>query len=338
MPKVIAAFGEVMMRLQVPGYALLSQSNALNYSFSGTGVNVLAALVRLGHTGYLISRLPLGPLGDAAVAEIRKLGISTELVLRGGEYLGMYFLEQGFGGRPSRVTYTNRLESSFNRAPAKCYDYEQISKQADVIHFCGITLAMNEEVRWHMKTLAQAVKSRGGLVVFDANYRPALWGEDGHHKAKPHYEDMLELADIVLMNEKDALFILDLKSVETKREDQLADLMPRVAKQFHISVIAGTFRGINGDNSHSLQGFIWKNQSLVFSPTLTFPVYDRIGAGDAFASGVIHGELAGYSAEKIVQFAVTAGMLAHTIPGDSPTATETDVIRAMAPVIVDIER
>ncbi|MDQ1913705.1 sugar kinase [Paenibacillus sp. GD4] len=338
MAKKIAAFGEVMMRLQVPGYELLSQASQLSYSFSGTGVNVTSALARFGHTGYLVSTLPANPLGDAAAAYLRKLGIATTFMKQSGKSIGMYFLENGFGTRPSRVTYTNRLESSFNTAPEDTYDFTAIAGQLDVVHFCGITLAMNDTVRAQMKRFAQAVKARGGTVVFDCNYRPSLWGENGYAKAKPHYEEMLNWADIVMMNEKDAMFILGMPTYKESRREQLIHLIPAVAEQFQIAVIAGTHRSINGDNTHSLQGFLYKHQGFAFSNKLTFPVYDRIGAGDAYTSGIIHGELSQYSQEKAVNFAAAAGMLAHTIAGDTPMSSESEILRAMTEAVGDVER
>lgn len=338
MGKRIAAFGEVMMRLQVPGYELLSQANTLNYSFSGTGVNIASALARLGHTGYLVTRLPGNALGDAAVSYLRKLGIAQDFIVRGGQYVGMYFLENGFGVRPSRVTYTNRLGSSFNTAPEGTFDYEAIADSIDVVHFCGISLAMNDTVRQHLKSLARAVKAKGGTVVFDCNYRPSHWGENGYEKAKPHYEDMLQLADIVMMNEKDALYILGMQTKKTERHEQLAELIPAVADQYRIPVIAGTHRSINEDNSHSLRGFLFKKQAFTFSNTLSFSVYDRIGAGDAYTSGIVHGELEGYSPDETVRFAAAAGMLAHTIVGDTPMSSENEIRKAMTESVGDVER
>lgn len=338
MPKRIAAFGEVMMRLQVPGHDMLSQAQTLNYSFSGTGVNVASALSRFGHAGYLISRLPANPLGEAAVSSLRKLGIATSFIQRGGQYLGMYFLENGYGVRPSRVTYSNRLESSFNTAPEKAYDVEGIADEVDAIHFCGIALAMNESVRNHMKSIAGKVKERGGTVIFDCNYRPSLWGEGGYSKAKRHYEDMLELSDIVFMNEKDALHILGLSSSKTERREQLVELIPVVAERYGLSAVAGTHRSVNDDNTHSLTGYLFKDTKFYFSDMLTFSVYDRIGAGDAYASGIIHGELENYPPQQTVRFAAAAGMLAHTVAGDTPMATEGDILRAMTEAAGDIER
>ncbi|WP_085524447.1 sugar kinase [Tuberibacillus sp. Marseille-P3662] len=338
MARGIAAFGEVMMRLEVPGYELLSQSSTLNYSFTGTGVNITAALSYLGHTGYLVSTLPTNPVGHASQSFIQKLGINPAFINRDGNNIGMYFLESGFGTRPSRVTYSNRQASSFNTAPVETYNFEKIAKRIDVVHFCGITLAMNDTVRDQMKSFAKVVKDRGGTVVFDCNYRPSLWGEDGYEKAKPHYEDMLHLADIVMMNEKDAKFVLGMKTDKAEQAEQLKDLIPNVASNYNISVIAGTHRSINNDNTHSLRGFMYKNQSFTFSKLRTFTVLDRIGAGDAYTSGIVHGEIEGFLPEKTVAFATAAGMLAHTVVGDTPMSSESDIIIAMQESVNDVER
>lgn len=326
-----------MMRLQVPGYELLTQANTLQYSFSGTGVNVASAMTKLGYDGYLVTKLPDNPLGDAAISFLQRLGIRRDFISRGGKYVGMYFLENGFGQRASRVTYTNRLESSFNTAHVSDYDLDLIAESTDIIHFCGITLAMTDQVRESMKILAKKVKEKGGLVCFDCNYRPSLW-DGGYTKAKPHYEEMLDLADIVMMNEKDAMFILGMETEKNSKEEQLIELIPKVAEKYRIQTIAGTHRAINRDNTHSLRGYMFKKGSFIFSENISFSVYDRIGAGDAYTSGILHGELAGFPAEKTVQFAAAAGMLACTIVGDTPMSTETEILSAMAGTIEDIKR
>ncbi|MFD1415820.1 sugar kinase [Oceanobacillus jeddahense] len=337
MSKNIVSFGEVMMRLQVPGYELLTQANNLQYSFSGTGVNVASAMTKLGHRGYLVTKLPDNPLGDAAISFLQRLGIERDFITRNGKYIGMYFLENGFGQRSSRVTYTNRLESTFNTADISDYDLDSIAANTDVIHFCGISLAMTDKVRTSMKTLAKLVKEKGGKVCFDCNYRPSLW-DGGYEEAKPHYEDMLSLADIVMMNEKDAMYILGMETEKTEREEQLQELIPKVAEKYHIQTIAGTHRGINTDNTHSLKGYMYTAEEFVFSRNITFSVYDRIGAGDAYTSGILHGELSDYTPEKTVEFAAAAGMLACTIVGDTPMSTEAEISAAMSGTVGDVKR
>lgn len=338
MSKRIAAFGEVMMRLQVPGYETLSQSSSLNYTFTGTGVNIASALSRFHYDTFLVTTLPNNALGDAAGAHLRKLGISLDYVNFQDHYLGMYFLENGFGARPSRVTYSNRLSSSFNQAPGSAYDFERIASEVDVVHFDGVTLAMNDNVREQMKQFARAVKKNGSLVLFDCNFRPALWGEDGHAKAKPHYDEMLALADLVMMNEKDAIYTLGMKTSETDREAQLTELIPQVVDRYNIQIAAGTHREINGDGTHSLKGYHYKNGEFTFSELLTFAVHDRIGAGDAYTTGILHGELAGKPPRETVRFAAGAAMLAHTVVGDTPISTEAEIEQALTGGNQDIKR
>ncbi|WP_411347369.1 sugar kinase [Paenibacillus sp. WLX2291] len=334
----VGAFGEVMMRLQVPGVETLAQGNELRYSFSGTGVNITSALTRLRHDGYLVSTLPATPLGEAAISHLRRLGISTSLIQRDGQHLGMYFLENGFGPRQSRVTYNDRLGSSFNTSPIHMYDEQRIAATVELMHFCGITLAMNDTVRQQMLQLAQAMQAQGKQVVFDCNFRPSLWGPDSYEFARPHYQKMLYMADIVMMNERDAMGILGMPCESEERQLQLKQLIPDVAAQYDIPVIAGTHRAILSNHMHSLQGYMYKNGSFTFSKSLTFPVHDRIGAGDAYTSGIIHGELSDWIPQQTVDFAAAAAMLAHTITGDTPLSTETEIMQAMADMYRDVDR
>ena len=338
MPKSVAAFGEVMMRLKTPGRDLLTQSDQLQVSYSGSGVNVLAALARFGHSSALVTTLPGNAVGDAALAGIARLGLSPSLVRRGGDYIGMYFLEEGFGPRPSRVTYGNRLASSFNTAPAGAYDFRAVARAVDAVHLCGISLAMNDTVRAHAVELAEAVKAEGGTVIFDCNFRPGLWGENGHALARPWYEKMLHLADIALMNERDAVYTLGMSASGTGRDEQLRELIPRVAAEYGLAAAAGTHRYVGTDGLHSLCGYLYTPQGFSFSETYTFPVHDRIGAGDAFASGIIHGLLEGQPPEWTVAFAASASVLAHTISGDTPLTSEAQILRFMAGAGADLER
>lgn len=337
MRKSFAAFGEVMMRLEVPEHKLLSQGNELTYSFSGSGVNVLAMLSHLGYQSSLVTTLPENALGEAAKSFIQQLGISTHFVQMKGDYLGKYFLENGFGPRPSRVTYTNRKESSFN-TNEEGYPFQEIAKQIKGVHLCGITLAMNEKVRKQMLTFAKVVKDEGGMVVLDCNYRPSLWGEGGHEKARPFYEEILSITDIALMNEKDMIYTLGMVTMKKDRKEQLQELVPKVVEKYNLLGVAGTHRMVHENNHHTLTGYFYKEQSLVFSDAKTFSVLDRIGAGDAFAAGIIHGELQNLSSADTVNFATAAGALAHTIVGDSPILSEEDIMYALKNPSPDVLR
>jgi 2-dehydro-3-deoxygluconokinase len=336
MHKKVVAFGEVMMRLQVPNYKKLEQSRTLEYLFSGTGVNILSALSKYGHTTELMSKLPHTNLGDAAMSYIRSLGISTSYVLRGGEYMGIYFLENGFGVRGTHVTYTNRKESSFCQARKEEYEYDKLLEDVEAIHFCGISLAVTLNVRETVVTLAREAKKRNITVCFDCNYRPKLW--DSYEQAKTLYEEMLALSDICLMTEKDAMHILGMKTKETERTKQLEELLPKVAEKYNIHTIAGTMRETISTNTQQLTGFIIRNGEVAYSRSHTFDVFDRIGGGDGYTSGIIHGHIMQWPQEKIVEFSIASAVLAHTTYGDSPVASLREVEALMNDAFQELER
>lgn len=336
MSKKIAAFGEVMMRLEPPDNRTLAQSRTLEYLFSGTGVNVLSGLAHFGYETELLSTLPDNALGEAAKAYLQSLGISTNRVVRNGEYLGMYFLEKGFGVRPSKVTYTNRKESSFCVSRFTDYNVDDMLKGVDLIHFCGISLAITENVREAVVQLAQEAKKRGIMVCFDCNYRPKLWG--GYEKARPWYENMLQLSDICLMTEKDATLLLGMHTEESEREQQVKDLLPKVAQKYGISAIAGTIRHTLDVNRFRMKGYLIQKGEVTYSKPYEFEALERIGGGDGFTCGLIHGLYSGMTQEEAVNFAMASGVYAHTTYGDSPVASVADIEMIMGPSQVELQR
>jgi 2-dehydro-3-deoxygluconokinase len=336
MSNKVAAFGEVMMRLQVPNHKKLEQSRTLEYLFSGTGVNILSALSKYGHGTEIMTKLPDNSLGNAALSYIRSLGVSTSHVLRGGEYLGIYFLENGFGVRGTQVTYTNRKDSSFCQANKEEYDYDKILQGIGLIHFCGISLAVTPNVRETVLMLAREAKKRNITVCFDCNYRPKLW--ESYEQAKALYEEMLTLADICLMTEKDAQFILGMETIETERSKQIEDLLPQVATKYMIHTVAGTIRETISTNVQKLTGFIVQKGEVTYSRSHTFDVFDRIGGGDGYTSGIIHGYMLQWTHEQIVEFAIASAVLAHTTYGDSPVSSLREVEALMNGSFQELER
>lgn len=323
----IKAFGEVMMRLEVPNYQKLEQTNELQVSYAGTGVNILGGLQRFGHETSLVSKLPLTSVGDAAMARIRSHGIQTDDIVRGGDFMGMYFLENGFDVRSSKVTYSDRLTSSFNTASIHDFDVEGMLADTALIHFCGIALAMTEKTRENTLKIARKAKEKGITVVFDHNYRPKLWKDD-YVLAKQYYEEMLELADICFMSDKDATLLLGFTSEKTVYTERLEDLLSQVAEKYKIGTIACTIRGkleeSNRDVS-TLQGFLLRHDKIAYSPIYSYRTLDRIGAGDGFASGIIHSYIEEFSMEDTIRFSTAAGVLAHTTYGDTPICSEEEI-------------
>ena len=338
MNKHIAAYGEIMMRLEVPDNLLLRQAENLKYSFTGTGVNVTGLLSQFGYDTSLISAVPENSIGTAAIGAIRRLGIHSDFIIKNNDNLGMYFLEQGFGNRPSNVTYTNRQQSSFNTTDISEYDIVQSMKGVDVLHICGISLAMNNLTQNNVLTIVKVAKEQGVKIVFDCNFRPSLWGENGNQRAKPYYETILREADIVIMSEKDAINTLNLTTTKESKEEQLEELLLVVGEKYNIDIIAGTIRTIQGSNQNSIKGYLFKNGTMYYSEDIEVNILDRIGTGDAYTCGVIHGELSNMDPQAMVKFSTEACVLAHTISGDTPLFDTDDIIKIINEEKNDIER
>lgn len=338
MNKHIAAYGEIMMRLEVPDNLLLRQAENLKYSFTGTGVNVTGLLSQFGYDTSLISAVPENSIGTAAIGAIRRLGIHSDFIIKNNDNLGMYFLEQGFGNRPSNVIYTNRQQSSFNTTDISEYDIVQSMKGVDVLHICGISLAMNNLTQNNILTIVKVAREQGIKIVFDCNFRPSLWGENGNQRAKPYYETILREADIVIMSEKDAINTLNLTTTKESKEEQLEELLLVVAEKFNIDIIAGTIRTIQGSNQNNIKGYLFKNGTMYYSEAFEVNILDRIGTGDAYTCGVIHGELSNMDPQEMVTFSTAACVLAHTISGDTPLFDTDDIIKIVNEEKNDIER
>ncbi|MFS0750063.1 sugar kinase [Oceanobacillus sp. 1P07AA] len=337
MTNKVKAFGEVMMRLHVPGKKKLEQTRVLDMSFSGTGVNVLTALGKYGNQTSLITTLPDNNIGEAALSYLQSLGVGTQDIHRDGEHIGMFFLEDGFDLRPSVVTYTSREISAFHQAVASDYHMERILIDTDMIHFCGIGLAVSENSRKTMLSLAKKAKKQGVLVVFDCNFRPKLWGNNTR-QARNAYQQMLQLSDVCFMTEKDAIHVLGYATNEVDRKSQIKQLIPKVAEEYGIQLIAGTIRERLQDNKHEIEGFLYTNAYFYYSKRYEFRIFDRIGGGDGFASGIMHGLRQQYSKEDTVQFAMAAGILAHSTYGDSPISSDKEVWSLVNNHDPDIER
>lgn len=334
----ILAFGEVMMRLMPPNYKLLTQSDTLEYLYTGTGVNVLSGLYQMGHKTFMATRLPDNNVGYAASAHLRKLGISDELISFGGEHLGMYFLEVGVGRRPSQVTYMNRRESSFGTSTVADYNISQMLDGVDYLHICGISLALNKHTRECAFNFAKEAKLRGIKIIFDCNFRPSLWNEEERRCAKEEYEKMLNISDIVFAGEKDAVLLLE---IDVEKEfsglEKTKFVLEKMRDKYGIEVILGTIRE-NIDNKQYLRGYLVDSKEFVLSEMYEVIVYDRVGAGDGFAAGAIHGLSSFYDKREIIDYAVCSGVLAHTTYGDSPMMTEKAIRRLMNNEFVDLIR
>ena len=311
--KRIASYGEVMMRLETPLYQMLEQTNQLNFSFVGTGVNLLASLYKLGHQTALVTALPDNQIGRAGAAQLRKLGIGDQFVAHTGGHIGSYLLELGYGPRPSVVTYQDRLGSSFCQSTP--HDPVAVSQWADLIHVCGITLSLTEHTRAGALALARTAKAQGKQLCFDFNYRPKLNKNNDWAVLKSEYEQMLTHSDIVFGNHQDLSKLFGIDHVTgTDTLNHLKVLADKLMQTYAIETFCGTVR-----QQERIVGFIIDSTGLHMTPSADIShKLDRIGSGDAFAATVLHGLSQGWPHQQTLTYATASSVLAHTTLGDVP--------------------
>lgn len=314
----ILAFGEVMLRYTVPEHMLLEQSDIVQMSTVGTGVNLLGSLSHLGYKTGIITQVPDNTLGKKVVADLRKLGIEDDLIGYTNGHLGSFFVELGHGSRPQRVTYQDRLSSSFCITDAKEYNFDEALKGADYIHICGIALSLTDKTRDAALKLAKLAHKKGVKVCFDFNYRMSLNEDNSHQMMKELYQEILKYADIVFGSKRD---LTDLMDYEDEKE---AKLYSQFVSDYDIEYFAGSSR-ISDEHKKYFQGFISHNGELYKSKPREIKVLDRIGSGDAFASGVITGIIEGWTYDNTLRFAVANSVLTQESMNDTPLFDKEDI-------------
>jgi 2-dehydro-3-deoxygluconokinase len=330
----IATFGEIMLRLSPPGKERLFQSPRLDAMFGGAEANVAVSLAVLGHRSRWISLVPANPVGDAALRELRRYGVDVGRVARAGRRLGIYFAEAGANERPSRVLY-DREGSAIAEARPGDIDWAAALDGMDRFHVSGITPALSASAAALTLEGVKAARAKGLAVSLDLNYRAKLW-----RYGRPAPEVMRELAaqaDLLIGNEEDCQRSLGSGhpvDAESGRLEIAAyeALTAEVMAEFpNVGRLAVTLR-----ESLSADWNRWSAVMRTPAGFLTGPsheirdVVDRIGTGDAFAAGLIHGLAAGRTDAEALDFGVAAAALKHSIPGDWNLSTETEILALAA--------
>ncbi len=321
----IVAFGEIMLRLTPPDYTTISEAKNFIANYGGAEANVLVSLSHLGHGTDFITRVPDNQLGESAIMHLKRHSVGTSHILRGSSNLGMYFVETGFGGRPSKVLY-NRAHSAITRIDVNELDYDEIFKDADWFHMSGITLAIHEKCRAVAYKCLEACERHGVKVSFDFNYRSKLWTIE---EAKPHFQKVIQYVDVLFANYFDINTMLEIEAdpmLETMEEKRL-DVAKKLMAKTHIQYVFGTDRIVHTATDNSLSSYCINKDGISFKEgPLRFSIYDRIGGGDAFSSGIIHGLLKDFAHPKYaLKFGLATSVLKHTVYGDASTLSEEEV-------------
>ncbi|RYZ08121.1 MAG: sugar kinase [Myxococcales bacterium] len=329
--KKTVAFGEVLLRLSPPGNERFLQSPQLSASFGGGEANVALSLAGLGLASSLVTRLPAHAIGEAALRSLRAEGVDTRHVVRGGERLGIYYAENGVHPRASTVVY-DRAHSSITELEPSAVDWDRVFQGAHWFHVSGITPALGAKPQACTLAALEAAKRAGVTVSFGVHYRAKLWEPDeAQHVLRP----LLSYVDLVFANEDDIRYGLGVvrnraeRTGETGSTESYRQLAERVATEFGIQMVAMTVRDPVSASDCNWSGLLYEHGSntLFQSKQYQISLVEPIGASDAFTAGLIYAVLAGRSAERALAFAVGAGALKHTIPGDFNRVSAADVDR-----------
>ena len=321
----VVTFGEIMLRLSTPGFQRFTQSDRFDATFGGGEANVAVSLAHFGHDARFICKLPEHEVGQAAVNRLRQYGVDTKYIVRGGERIGIYFLETGASQRPSKVIY-DRANSAVSQMAADEVDWDAAMDGADWFHWTGITPALGPRPKAAVEAACRAAKDAGVTVSCDLNFRSKLWTTD---EAQVTMRPLMEHVDVCIANEEDADRSLGMTAGETDveagelDESGYARLAERLRDTYGFRAVAITLRESYSasDNGWSamLLGGAGKAAPLISavrSRQYDVRLVDRVGGGDSFAAGLIHGLVTKSDAEAALNFAVAASALKQTIPGD----------------------
>lgn len=325
--RTVVAFGELMLRLAAPPGLRFNQTTALDATFGGAEANVAVALANWGFRSRLVTALPEHAVGQAAVASLQAQGVDTQYVLRQGDRIGLYYLEHGASQRPSQVIY-DRASSSITSIQSGQVDWPAVFEDADWFHWSGITPALGPTVAETLREALRAAKQAGVTVSADLNYRPKLWSKE---QAREVMTPLMQQVDLVIGNEEDAanVFGIGPGAAEAARgrlaPDAYREVAGRLVEKLGVKMVAITLRESLSASDNAWSACLFDGKHFHVSRRYTIHVVDRVGAGDAFAAGLIHGLLAEKDHRDALEFAVAASCWKHTILGDFNFATIAEV-------------
>lgn len=318
MPKRAVTFGEIMLRLAPEGYGRFAQTASYGATYGGGEANVAVSLANYGIDASFVTKLPAHEIGQAAVNALRKFGVDTSGIVRGGERVGIYFLEKGASQRPSKVIY-DRSNSSIARALPSEFDWEKVFAGADWFHFTGITPALSDQTADICLQACKAAKRQGLTISCDLNYRKKLWSRE---KAGKVMGELCQYVDVCISNEEDANDVFGIQSEGTKvtagelNKEGYREVAEKLSARFGFSKVAITLRTSLSANDNRWAAMLYQDGSCYFSREYQMHIVDRVGGGDSFGGGLIYACLNQYAPQEAIEFAVAASCLKHSIEGD----------------------
>lgn len=311
-------FGEIMLRLAPNGYYRFFQNDQMQATFGGGEANVAVSLANFGLDSSYITKLPTHAIGQAAVNSLRYFGVDTKFIARGGERVGIYYLEKGASQRGSVCIY-DRAHSSIQTADPSDFDWDRIFDGADWFHFTGITPALGGNMVEICKQACVAAKTHGVKISCDLNYRGKLWTRD---QARAAMTELCKYVDVCIANEEDAKDVFGIEAENTDiyggklNKEGYKSVAKQLADRFGFEKVAITLRTSISANDNNWAAMLYDGKDYYFSKEYALHIVDRVGGGDSFGAGLIYALLSGKDMQKTVDFAVAASALKHSVEGD----------------------
>jgi 2-dehydro-3-deoxygluconokinase len=326
MGKVIT-FGEIMLRLAPEGYYRFVQAEKYGATYGGGEANVSVSLANFGLDTAFVTKLPKHEIGQAGVNSLRRFGVDTSYIVRGGDRVGIYYLEKGASQRPSKVIY-DRAGSAIATAKKEDFDWNKIFEDAEWFHFTGITPALGDEIAEICLEACKAAKAKGITISCDLNYRNKLWSKE---KAGKVMAKLCEYVDVCIANEEDANDVFGIKAKDTDvttgkvNHEGYKDVAKQLADRFGFKKVAITLRGSISANDNNWAAMLYDGSDYYFSKNYLIHIVDRVGGGDSFGAGLIYSCINNFAPQETIEFAVAASCLKHSIEGDFNMVTVDEV-------------
>ncbi len=317
MAKVVT-FGEIMLRLAPNGYYRFFQDDQLQATFGGGEANVSVSIANYGFDSAFVTKLPAHAIGQAAVNSLRYFGVDTSKIVRGGDRVGIYFLEKGASQRGSVCIY-DRAHSAIQEADPADFDWDAIFEGADWFHFTGITPALGANLVEICKQACIAAKAKGVKISCDLNYRGKLWTRA---QAREAMSELCKYVDVCISNEEDAKDVFGIEAENTDiyggklNKEGYKSVAKQLMDKFGFEKVAITLRTSISASDNDWAGMLYDGENYCFSKEYHLHIVDRVGGGDSFGGGLIYALLSGKDTQSAIEFAVAASALKHSVEGD----------------------
>lgn len=323
----IVTLGEIMIRLQPYDHLRFVQTDTLQYTYGGGEANVAVSLANYGADVAFVTKLPAHAIGQAGVNALRRYGVDTSKITRGGDRVGIYFNEKGASQRGSVCIY-DRAHSAMADATVADFDFDKIFEGVDWFHFTGITPALGENLVEICREACKAAKAHGVKISCDLNYRGKLWTRD---QARAAMTDLCQYVDVCISNEEDAKDVFGIEAENTDiyggklNKEGYKSVAKQLADKFGFEKVAITLRTSISANDNDWAAMLYDGENYCFSKEYHLHIVDRVGGGDSFGGGLIYALLSGKNTQDAVEFAVAASALKHSIEGDYNLVTVAEV-------------